>query len=158
MLGKLPVYLELALALSACAGHDVRHAVLVAEDASLRAPVAGAASIWNDSPAATSFALGETCEDGRPCIRVFFGETPLPTDAAASTPWASGNCEVAVGTYRHAPLEVVVAHELGHCLGLGHTGEPCEDGRADLMAPKEMADSALCEPTVEAFRALCPDD
>lgn len=115
--------LVLATACSGAPDRDPRHADVVVESAELESAVSRGTSWWYEATASeVAFSVVGECSPERVCERIRVGE--LPSDQAGDTTYPVGHPEDSTTTISGALerdlVDITVAHELGHVLGLAH--------------------------------------
>lgn len=147
----------LSLLLCGCSGgNDPRTGVVVVESTNLSDAASQAIETWRSAGLGLELPIQADCDPDRACFRIRFGGAPDGAGAYALS-HELGDCEIStaedVGWH---PMWRLLAHELGHCLGLEHTTAGCGDGARDLMNHPDYGDMELCEPAKAAYRALYP--
>lgn len=122
------VLLALALWSTACGaarpGEDPRRADVVVESPDLTEPLLRAMAWWYQiTDSEVAFNLVDACGADHVCERIRVGS--LPADEAGHTSYPVGHPEdcttTVVPDLDPSLVDINLAHELGHVLGLGHT-------------------------------------
>lgn len=158
----LSILLALTFAVPAQAAHAApkatRTATLTAttfrvytDPSAAQLPVGAAVTAWDKARNVTVVPTSTSCT-GTGCIRVVMGTDwsrcgTLCTEWGYATPQADGSCVVFVQSFAQA-WSYVTAHEIGHCMGLGHV----TTDRRSVM--QEAATNGVTGPDTADLRRL----